>query len=251
MAVLLAKPPTGMETVNDLHKDLINLARVIQCREQGPVFYRAVRRAWQSQEAYQALQQSLIGDDLTPLNRAIAYFITSWQGMNGLSGTKRYTLCFAARYTQNGGHAAKRYSSAVESIPAWRRRMRNVTILNRDGFELLEKIEDAPGVVVYLDPPYLEKGAEYVHDLGDEDHARLAELAGRFRKTRVLVSYYAHPRLAELYPGWNQRSFDVSKALVSQGRRQANNPVRAHEVLLINGPSLAEDTGLFGRMEAG
>src|SRR3954464_10186721 len=44
MSVLLNKPIVGHETVNDLHRDLINLARVIQDGTLGPKLYRRLRR---------------------------------------------------------------------------------------------------------------------------------------------------------------------------------------------------------------
>lgn len=44
MAVLLAKPESSHETVNDLHGDLVNLIRVVQCPTRGPALYRRLRR---------------------------------------------------------------------------------------------------------------------------------------------------------------------------------------------------------------
>src|SRR5207253_1221924 len=97
-----------------------------------------------------------------------------------------------------------------------------------------EKIEDREGVVIYADPPYIAKGANYLHDLGPEDHARLAHALCRFRKTRVVVSYYAHPKLADLYHGWQQIDCIRAKSLVNQGRRDSGGVVYATEVILIN-----------------
>ena len=63
--------------------------------------------------------------------------------------------------------------------------LRSVTILNRDGFQLFERVEDAEGVAIYCDPPYLVKGASYIHDFAATDHQRLADLLRRFKKTRT------------------------------------------------------------------
>lgn len=251
MAVLLAKPPCGMETVNDLHQDLVNLARIIRDPVAGSIFYRTMRRMWMNESEFNAMRNQLRNQALVAafkpdqtaasmtaqqLHRAINYFATSWQGMNGLAGTARYNNAFAKRYTKNGGGAAKRWESAVDSIPAWRRRMRNLTILDGCGIELLTKIADEPGHAIYVDPPYLAKGAEYEHDLTANDHRRLAEALDRFEYARVVVSYYDHPELAKLYPRWSIRRFDMSKALAAQGKR-GENDARAPEVLLLNGPS--------------
>lgn len=251
MAVLLAKEPSTFETVNDLHDDLINLARCIQHPQVGPRLYRQLRRVILDERAFNESGQR-VRDELPPLQRcnvgihprrAFDYFVTSWFGRNGVAGSSSYNAHFCRRYTKNGGHAGTRWKSAVDSIPAWRRRLRSVTVLSMDGIELLSRIEDAAGVVIYADPPYLVKGAKYLHDFRDgfmgheNDHERLADVLRRFKKTRVVVSYYEHPGLAALYPRWTRVECPTTKALVSSGRRDAGNNVIAPEVLLINGPS--------------
>jgi DNA adenine methylase len=255
MAPLLCKPPATMEVVNDLHGDLINLARVVQSAEHGPPFYRRLRRTLASEEAFLAAAAALCepapgGDGVDP-ERAYAYFLASWLGRNGVAGTtvggpRGAGHSFCVRFTANGGQPAKRLGSAVDSIPAWRRRLRGVTILRRDGFEVLAKVDDADGVAIYVDPPYLREtrsgfqGAggtsRYLHEFRPEDHARLAGALARFRRARVVVSYYDHPRLAELYPGWSVRRFDVNKAVANASKRGGKGDARAVEVLLVNGP---------------
>lgn len=239
MAVLMAKPPASMETVNDLHGDLVNLGRCVQDRQAGPALYRMLRRSWNSESEFRERRERVLATDAgnVDVERAADYFVTRWQGMNGVAGTLFNNLGFARRFTKNGGHAAKRFSGAVDSIPAWRRRMRAVSILSADGIELCEKIEDADGVVVYADPPYLTKGAKYRHDFDWLAHRRLAKALARFKKTRVIVSYYAHPDLAQMYPEWTTVDCAMTKSLVSQGRRDKTNDTHSPEILLINGPS--------------
>jgi DNA adenine methylase len=162
-------------------------------------------------------------------------------GRNGVAGTQGYNQCFCVRYTKNGGHAATRFRSCVESIPAWHQRLRAVTILNRDAMvDLIPQIEDAAGTVIYVDPPYLVKGARYVHDFDGIAHHHLATALNRFEQTRVIVSYYEHPKLSELYPGprWTKINCPTTKSMVSSGQRGQTGQVQiAPEVLLINGPS--------------
>lgn len=256
MAPLLAKPPATMETVNDLHGDLINLARVIRDPKDGPELYRRLRRTWMDEalydEAAAIVRGADWGTDERSVDRAFYYFVWSWLGRNGMAGIEASKIgkAFAVRYTFNGGHSATRFRGAIESIPAWRQRLRNVTILRRDGFDLIGRIEDAAGTAIYCDPPYLQKGARYAHDFDTEDHAKLAELLHRFKHARVVVSYYDHQRLTQLYPGWTKVRCDMAKALGHQAKR-GENDARAPEVLLINGPSRtqqfkgATEGGLF------
>lgn len=240
MAVLLAKPAVSAETVNDLHGDLINLARVLQDEVEGPRLYRRLRRTLmhetlfrEAAEAYRENGQRPAGD-APDGDRAYHYFVYAWMGRNGVQGIQSYNQGYSVRYTKNGGHGSTRFTSCVQSIPAWRRRLRGVVVLNRDGFELLGKIEDAEGVAIYCDPPYLVKGAKYVHDFTPADHRRMAELLQRFQRTRVVVSYYDHPDLAELYPGWAKRTIEVTKSIANQGKRDEHGATKAIEVLLSN-----------------
>lgn len=244
MAVLLAKPTASMETVNDLYGDLTNLAMVIADPVFGPQLYRRLRRVPMSQAACDDANDAIEGwpdAGSLDLDRAYFFFIASWMGRNGVCGSKSAGRTFCVRYTANGGHAATRFASAVDSIPAWRRRLRQVTILNSDGLGLIERIDDADGTVIYCDPPYVVKGAKYHVDFDQADHPRLAAALSRFTKTRVVVSYYDHPVLAELYPPdrWTRCAFTMAKAMAHQGGRTGTD-VRAHEVLLINGPSYAK-----------
>ena len=259
MAVLLAKPVVSQETANDLHGDLILLALVLQHDRWGPWLYRQLRRTLPSEEMHHVSRAQVQDPPVwSPLRidpfrleekdarRAFWFFINSWLGRNGVIGTKENNNHFCVRFTTNGGIQGTRFASAVDSIPAWRRRLREVTILRRDGFELLERIEDQPGTAIYCDPPYLEKGATYIHDFTAADHDRLAACLARFERARVVLSYYDHPRLAELYPAgrWERIDCSRAKSLSVQGQRGSKSE-RAPEVLLVNGP-VAGDADLFG-----
>lgn len=250
MAVLLAKPPCPFESVCDLHGDLINLARVIKDRVLGPQLFRRLRRVLFADDLANDARAALGPNVYTiangpDLDRAEQYFISSWQGMNGMSGTAVHSGSFAKRFSSTGGSGSTRWRAAVGSIPSWRRRLANVDILNDDGFEVISKIEDLQGTVIYADPPYLKKGAAYIHDFAPADHERLAAALCRFKETRCVVSYYDHAALTGLYPGWAKIECTVAKALVQQGRRGKDGRVDAPEVLLVNGPKIGSAAGLF------
>jgi DNA adenine methylase len=252
MAVLLSKPVSRLETVNDLHGDLINLARVTADPRLGPQFYRRARRMVVADDTLLEADGKTRGGDFEgtapDLDRALAFFVGSWMGRNGEVGLgkneRAKTLC--VRWAANGGDPATRFESAVRSIPAWRRRLRGVTILRRDAFDVLEKISDDTGTVIYCDPPYLLKSDRYLYDFNDgfmsqmNDHERLAAAVSRFTKARVIVSYYAHPALDQLYKGWTRVTATVTKFFSNQVGGPCTRK-DAPEVLLINGPSFAAE----------
>lgn len=249
MAVLLAKPPCRTEVVNDLHGDLVNLARCVQHPALGPALYRRLRRVWFSESQFRECHAEIKANappapgSAPDPGRAFAYFVTSWQGMNGVAGVSATSTNFARRFSSLGGDPAARWVGAVRSIPQWRKRLERVQVLSSDGIDLCEKIEDRPGVAVYADPPYLVKGAKYLHDFADDDHRRLASALCRFRSTRVVVSYYDHPDLAALYPGWHVRRVDATKGMVNSGKRDGKGRTDALEVLLSNLPFPGRSAG--------
>lgn len=239
MAVLFDKPPTGIEVVNDLHKELINLARVCRDPIKGPMFLRRIRR-WSFHAGVCEDAKNSLKTSTTEVDRAVAYFAMSWLGMNGFSGTRTESTNVneCRRYTLlGGGYPSKRWQSASSSMIWIGRRLRSVDIRSECGIRLIERLADVAGQVMYVDPPYIEKGSAYLHDFIDQDHKTLARLLGRFQKTRVVVSYYAHPLLDELYRGWTRVDCTMTKNMVNQGMRDAEVEAKAPEILLINGES--------------
>ncbi len=264
-AVLFAKPESRQETVNDLHGGLINLARVL-----------ASDRAL---ELYNLLQRTLVNDALLAdaeeflndlpevplpgqtLYYAYWYFIACWMARNGLAGTAQHNYQLAVRWTAGGGSATIRFRSAVDSIPAWHQRLRNVVILCRDAFEIVPKFEDARHTAIYVDPPYPaetrspgarfagQHSGRYLHEFkhgrngdGDlfaeaDDHARLAEILRKFQHARIVVSSYDCERIRELYDGWTVVDCKTTKQLAAQNQRDRNSTTEAPEILLINGAS--------------
>lgn len=252
-SVLLAKPPSSHETINDLHGDLINLARVIAQEDTAVELYGRLARVLFDEERREESRLAL-RKDIGPVDRAYHWMIVEWFGRNGFSGTKSngvQTANFSVRWNPGGGAAGVRWSAAVDSIPEWHQRLRRVVILRRNARGVLESIADVPGVVIYLDPPYVVKDAEYFHDFTDGapslfgtdaddalSHEELAQLAGRFKHARVVVSYYDHPKVRELYKHWTFVSHMTKKKLQQQ-KGEGKPAPDAPEVLIINGPSLA------------
>jgi DNA adenine methylase len=265
MAVLFAMPlrqPMPAETVNDLHGDLINLARVLQSPFAIELYDRTMRTLVCEdllEEAERILSNTPFDPDglysMCSVERAYWYFVASWMGRNGVAGTAATDYQMAVRWTPNGGSPATRFRSCVESIPAWHERLRNVVILRRDAFDIIPKFDDADHTAIYVDPPYPaesraggkgpggHKGTylhEYLHEfthdsLYGDDHERLAKMLRQFEHARVVVSTYDCPRYRELYKEWTFIDCARMKNLHQQNGRGQRSKV-APEVLIVNGP---------------
>ncbi len=269
MAVLFAKEPSQKETVNDLHGDLVNLAHVIQHEEWAPKLYERLASALFCQSLLEQARKEL--DDESSLSlllgpadhnwpirteRAYWYFLASWMGRNGTAGTARVNYQLTVRWTKGGGSPTVLWRNALDSVPAWHKRLQNVVILRRDAFTILDRFEDVPETAIYVDPPYPAEtrsnggtkgsgGGKYLHEFnhkaeslfGDQDdHGRLAEILRGYRRARIVVSSYDCPRIRKLYDGWTFVDCTMNKQLHAQSGRGARIKV-APEVLIINGPS--------------
>lgn len=257
MAVLFAKERALQETVNDLHGDATNLAWVLQHEDLANQLYERAMRTLFAEEMIRQFWRELAEGDPGPeidSERAYKYFVFSWAMRNGVAGTSRMRgngFQIATRFTAGGGSPTTRFRSAIESIPAWHDRLRDVVILRRDGFQVIPRFEDTAKLAMYVDPPYapesrsgyLASGAtsryehEFHHDgdlFGADDHTRLRDLLSSFTRARVVVSYYDCTRVRRLYEGWNFITKKANKNLHSQNGR-GNRPKSAPEVLIING----------------
>jgi DNA adenine methylase len=271
MSVLFEKEPSQKETVNDLHGDLINLARVVADDDLAPRLYDRLQRAIMCEGMLEDARDHLSDESSlslivahhhevpasVKLDRAFWYFVGSWMGRNGTAGTARLDYQIAVRWTVGGGSPTVRFANAVDSLPAWHRRLKNVVVLSRDAFMILDRFEDVPGTAIYADPPYAsetrgecEKDSQgrYKHEFEHgggalfgkrDDHQRLADMLRAYKRARIVVSAYDCPRYRELYDGWTFVDHTRQKHLHAQNGRGAR-PKEAPEVLIINGPSYTQ-----------
>jgi DNA adenine methylase len=272
MAILFAKPPSKVETVNDLHGDLTNLAWVLQDLVAAERLYdRLIRVLFFEDlltEAVARVREAIpIGERLAgdaAIDRAYWYFLASWMSRNGVAGTQDahgHGYAIAVRWKVGGGSPTIRFKSAVDSIPAWHDRLRNVIILRRDAFTILDRLADVPTTCIYADPPYLADSrsgfngnggggarSRYVHEFSNaglfakDDHQRLQAMLTTYRNARIVVSYYDHPRIRELYHAWTCIPLRARKNLVQQNGGDSPK-TEAPEILLINGPSYTTGNG--------
>lgn len=240
MAVLLAKPPVRHEVVNDLHGDLTNVAWVLQDRKLSARLLGRLHNTIASELHYRACRGRLLkpfaADPARPdWHRAYDALVAWWLGRNGVAGTKQTRTTFSARYTKRGGSGGVRFRAMVESVPWFIERLGRVDVLNKCGLEVLSKIGDESKTAIYCDSPYVVKSGEYAHDFKPEDHDRLAAEANRFRRARIVLSYYPHERLDSLYPAdrWERVEVAIRKNLANSVARR-DGAAKATELLLVN-----------------
>lgn len=178
-------------TGSDIHRHVINLAKVCAHPQLGPELYRRLRRLPFHPEVLRQAQERCLEWESAPetwepiLDWAVDYFVAVWMNRAGAAGTKgEFSGALSVRWKAGGGDSSTRYHSAARSIVAWRSVFRRCTFVTCDCFAFLGKVQDLPRHGVYCDPPFLGQGAKYKHTF-TEQHRDLATALSRFRQTRV------------------------------------------------------------------
>lgn len=232
----LAHIPARTLLVNDLHRHVINLANVLSCEKRRCEFLKKVKNLAFHPDTLRGSQIACQAADASPrwwefadseqrLQIAVCYFVSQWMGRSGKAGCDdEFKGGLPVRWTASGGDSNTRYRSAVKSLAAWGRIMRRCNFTVLDFQDFLTKCKDQPGHGIYCDPPFPAGGECYKHKFTPLLHQVLRNNLLRFAKTKVVVRYYDHPLVRELYPEGEWRWHFL------EGRKQTNEV--APEVLL-------------------
>jgi DNA adenine methylase len=205
-SVLLRKGRSHEEIYNDLDGDIVNLFRV--ARDRGEELRRKTALTPFAREEYALSYQP--ADD--PVERARRTLVRAYMGRSsgGATGEAnengKLPTGFRACSDRTGKTAARAWAEYPGALEAATERLRGVVIENRDALEAIEQ-HDRPHTLFYADPPYplsvRGAGCGYRFEMGDEDHARLAEKLNAV-KGMVIVSGYGCPLYNGLYKGWTR-----------------------------------------------
>lgn len=228
---------------NDLHRHIINLARVSRDDELRGQLVRRLRRVLFHPDELKDAQdycRSLQPGDGPNLDCAFNYFVCCWVGRSSKAGIDdEFNGRPAVRWKADGGDSMVRFQSAIRMLGTFSRTARRCTFETMDAFDFLAHCEDLNGHGLYCDSPFPGQGDRYRFNCGKTQekqrrwHERLAEAVGRFGACRVVMRFYDHEMVRELYPEWRWEWHRL------EGRTQANK--KADEVLLTNSraPKLA------------
>jgi DNA adenine methylase len=200
LAVLLAKPRSKMETVNDLDGDLMNFWRVLRDRPQD---LARVMDLTPHSRAEQVAAYNLA--DCDDLERARRVWVLLSQGRGS---TLRKTGWRFYRDPAGSSCSMPDYLSAyTERVPPAATRLHGVSLECRDALEVIHEYGKHPNVLLYCDPPYLatsRNSTNYRHEMaGVDDHARLADALHNVEASVVLSGYHS-PLYDDLYDGWHR-----------------------------------------------
>lgn len=205
LSVLLAKPQSKMETVNDLDGDLINFWRVLRDRTEDLI---RVCQATPHSRAEHDTSYDL--DHADEVERARRVWVQLTQGRGG---TRRKTGW--RNYEDPAGSSVSMpgyLRGYVDRMPPAVQRLRDVSLECRPAVEMIRAYGEHSDVLIYADPPYLgttRSSRQYVVEMSHADeHEELAE-ALRHCSAAVVLSGYSSALYEDLYRGWYRVEMDA------------------------------------------
>ena len=243
LAVLLAKPPSPMETVNDLDADVVIFWRVL--RDQPEALERVCALTPHARAEHQlALDRP---GDLPDLERARRVWVALTQGRaasTARSGWRHYV-----RPTGSTGMPAYLRGYVARIGPA-AERLARVSLECRPAAELIGRYGAELEVLLYVDPPYLGASRSTPGDSRREtqryccemlDEPAHAALLNQLRACRAAVVLSGYP--SELYDtalaGWDRIEIPTGTGQYARGEWSVRT-----EVLWSNRP-FGAPPGLF------
>lgn len=205
-AVLFNKPPSDIETVNDLDSHVTNLFKCIQ--KDSECLARLVMTTPFSREVYDSKFEDMDSTIYTSsFQRAAGFLVKCWQG-HGFR-TNGYKVGWKNDVQgRESMYALWNWYRLPEWIIGIAERLRMVQIENRPALEVIKRF-DYGNVFMYIDPPYLlgiRTGKQYKHEMTDADHEELLKVLLQ-SKAKIMISGYESDMYNDYLKNWNKAYF--------------------------------------------
>ena len=219
-SVLLQKPPSLLETYNDLSEDIVNFFRVL--REQTNSLIRAIQLTpFARAEVLTATK--MLWRETDPLERARLFYVLSWQTYRGGGMHHKYKGSWRFQRSWTRGSSVVYDWNRLEHLYAIAERLKNVQVENDDAISVIRRF-DAPTTLFYCDPPYLaetrtprwQNNAYHCEMGSEEEHRRLAEVLHDVQGMVIISGYPSKIYDDELYPGWKH----IHREAVTIGKKK-------------------------------
>ncbi len=209
LAVLFNKPPSNIETVNDLDHDVVNLFHCIQ--EDAERLARMVMTTPFSREKYEDTYKLDVWELMMPdepYHKALRFLIQCWQG-HGFR-TNGYKVGWKNDVQgRESMYALWNWYRLPEWIIEITERLRKVQIENRPALEVIKRF-NYENVFMYIDPPYLlgtRTGKQYKHEMTDVDHEELLKTLLQ-SKAKAMISGYESDMYNDYLQEWSKVTFN-------------------------------------------
>lgn len=199
-AILLNRPPSPVETYNDLDGEVCNFFRVL--RDESEELQRLIALTPFSREEFSIACE--LDPELSNVERARRFYIRARQVRTGLAQTASLGRWANCKNTSRAGMSGviSRWLGGVQALPDIAERLLRVQVENRPAIDVIN-LYDSPETLFYCDPPYVHEtrgdSKAYEFEMTDNQHLELAKTLNEVQG-KVAFSNYDCPLLNELYP---------------------------------------------------
>lgn len=236
-SLLLNLRPRPVEIYNDLHGDLVNLARVLQDPEQCAQLEYRLERTLYAREEFRYALQILENPNAENILRAWAFFVAHNQGFGGLAECDgNWGRGFLSR--RNQSEPTSRWRNRVARIPEYMKRLARVQIDSVDAIKCIQ-FWDRSETTFYLDPPYVHEtrtsSNDYAHEMDLEAHEKLVTTLLNI-KGMAILSCYAHSVYEPLVANdWHKLDFETAVHIANARGKDSRS--KRIETVLLNPPA--------------
>lgn len=216
LAVFFNKGPCHIETVNDIHDEVVNYFRVL--RDDPEELQKRIGLTPYSRSEYEKAYEKTDND----VERARRFCVRCWMGF-GCSN--RYKNGFKSGQQTHSPNPSKAWSELPELMKIASERLKGVQIECLPALELIGRY-NTEDVFMYIDPPYLHgtrKNYLYKYEMQDSDHEDLLKVLVK-HPGKILLSGYESEMYGDYLRGWKRACKDT----------RAEAGVRRTEVLWMN-----------------
>lgn len=183
-AVLFNKPPSAIETVNDIDGDITNFFKVL--REQPEELAAAITLTPYSRDVFDDAHENR---GTEPFDRAYRFAIRSKMGR----GFKTYqkTGFKTEVYARERAYCVSGWNRLPKDLVDAAGRLKGVQIENQPALDVIRKFNH-DNVLIYADPPYLlntRGGKQYRHEMTEQDHVELLAALMQHKGPVILSGY--------------------------------------------------------------
>jgi len=204
-SVLLNKPPSPIEVLNDIDSEVVNIFRVVQDETKFKELKHRLEWTLYSRAEFVKALDILQNETITaPVLRAWAFFVAQNQGFAGKAIRSISEGNWGRSFVRK---KAMEFANKVENLERVRNRLKNVQVDNIDAIACIQ-YWDSPDTLFYLDPPYIHdtrKSKKVYHHEADNDHHRQLVDTLLTIKGQAVLSGYAHDIYEPLLSsGWQK-----------------------------------------------
>ncbi|MDR0534738.1 MAG: DNA adenine methylase [Puniceicoccales bacterium] len=200
-AVLLNRPPSPVETYNDIDGEVVNFFRTL--RDAPEALKRGIALTPFSREEYHlAIYGNAAAAD--NVERARRFYVRARQTRTGLAQTASLGRWANCKDTSRAGMSGvvSRWPGGIHALDAIAQRLLRVQIENRPAIDII-KLYDSPRTLFYCDPPYLHAtrgdSKAYGFEMDEAQHREFAEVVNCCAG-KVAISGYEHPIMEAFFP---------------------------------------------------